>query len=98
MKNIIINQSIYTATCTEYNDNHGMQDGYFRTRYLIKVFKNNVIEAEFTRESKKAWICIAEGIDSVSISCKSSEKAIRSSWMWRNRKDESQKSILIPLN
>lgn len=99
MKNIITTQTRFTVEHTTFKDATGCQKGMFRTRHLIKVLDNGVLLQEFTRQCKEAWVCVtfSNGLDA-SVECKSSEKAVKNSFMWKWRKDEGRESVLIVLN
>ena len=104
MKNIVTEQARFKVIHTTFKDSTGMKKGFTRTRDLFKVLDNGVLTQEFTRDSAEAWICIcvggvtASGGVGISLDCKKSEKAIKNTSMWSNRKNEEYTSILIKVN
>ena len=103
MKNLqsIESQTRFTIEHTKFEDTSGMQKGHSVTKSLIKVLDNDVLTKEFTRFDSEVWVTIcvggltSDGQEGVSIECKKSEKATRSTAAWSNRKKESHACFIV---
>jgi len=104
MKNIKTLSDRFTVIHTQYNETAGMQKGQSTTRSLIKIYDNGNLLEEYTRSERQVWICISaggftgEGKPAISLDCKKSEKATKSTSAWSNRKKEGYECVIINSN
>lgn len=104
MKNIKTTSERFTVIHTSYEETVGMKKGYSTTRSLIKVYDNGNLLEEFTRSERQVWICISaggvtgEGKPAISLDCKKSEKATKSTSAWSDRKKDGYECVIISSN
>ena len=93
--------SRFTIKHTSYEETAGMIKGKSQTRSLIKVYDNKVLIEEFTRLDVEVWICIcvggvaSDGSEALSLDCKKSEQATKSTSAWKERKNKNRQCFII---